>query len=181
MNVRTVQRAERGETIAAEFLQDLAAALDVPLEMLRVEPEEMLKQAQDFAMRYKVIPLVRIEHAHELKNCLTAGALQVESVTLDAQQREAVAELEQSLGDYLNLRRDLQPIERHRAFDDLQGPIAQLQGMGLIVAAGVEQMRLRSESIPEPWTMEVLYVMISLASDPKLAVAREKNRQISFA
>jgi transcriptional regulator with XRE-family HTH domain len=181
VNVRTVQRAERGEMIAAESLQDLAAALDVPLEMLRVDPEDMLKQAEEFAKRYKVIPLARIEHAHELKNCLTAGALQMETVALDAPQREVVAELEQALGDYLNLWRDLQPIERHRAYDDLQRPIEQLQAMGLVVAAGVEELRLRSDKTPDPWTMEVFYVMISLASDPKLAVARERKRQISFA
>ena len=76
---------------------------------------------------------------------------------------------------------ELEPVQRHEAFSDLQKHLDELSALGLVVGAGTETLRLRSEHIEKPFPMEFLYLMISKASEPKLAIARERNRRISFA
>jgi transcriptional regulator with XRE-family HTH domain len=180
VDVRTVQRAEKGEPVSAESLQAIAGALDVSIELLRLDPEDVMRQVQDFEKKYKVIPLTRIERAYDLRNCIGSGAMELDFVPLDDEQQRTVAEFEQALKDWKMIWSDLEPIQRHEAFSDLQKHLDQLSDLGLVVAAGTETLRLRSEHIEKPLPMEFLYLMISNESDPKLAIARERNRRISF-
>jgi hypothetical protein len=55
-----------------------------------------------------------------------------------------------------------------------------LTGFGLIVAAGNEPLRLRSEHIEQPFTIDVLHVVISKASAPKLFAMRNRTAPVQF-
>jgi hypothetical protein len=56
-----------------------------------------------------------------------------------------------------------------------------LAGFGLIVAAGNEPLRLRSEHIDnKPFTIDVLHVVISKASEPKLFAMEIEPRRSNF-
>jgi transcriptional regulator with XRE-family HTH domain len=180
IDVRTVQRAEKGEPIGAESLQAIAGALDTSMALLQLDPEDVMRQLQEFEKKFKVIPLVRIERAYDLRNCIGVGAMELDYVPLNDEQQQAVAEFEQTLKDLTMIWSDLEPIQRHDALRDLQIHVDELHGLGLVLAAGTETMRLRSEHIDKPFTMECLYLMISTEAEPKLAVARERNRPISF-
>jgi hypothetical protein len=55
-----------------------------------------------------------------------------------------------------------------------------LAGFGLIVAAGNEPLRLRSEHIEQPFTIDVLHIVISKASEPKLFAMRDRTAPVQF-
>jgi hypothetical protein len=55
-----------------------------------------------------------------------------------------------------------------------------LAAFGLIVAAGTELLRLRSEHIPDGFTIDVLHIVISKASEPKLFAMRERSTPVQF-
>lgn len=181
VDARTVQRAERGESISAESLLAIAGALDVPTEMLRLDPEEVMREVKESEKKYKVLPLVTIERAHDLRNLIGVGAMELDCVPLDAEPQRAVAEFEQALKDWSMIWSDLEPIQKHEALEDIQKHLDELRGLGLIVGAATETLRLRSENIEKPFTMDFLYLMISTEGNPRTAVARERNRRISFA
>jgi transcriptional regulator with XRE-family HTH domain len=181
VDVRTVQRAEKGDQISAESLQALAGALDALVEMLRLEPKDVMRQVREFEKRYKFIALTRIERAYDLRNFIGSGAMELDYVALDDQQQRAVAEFEQALKDWTMIWGDLEPIQKHEAFGDIQKYVDELQALGLIVAAGTETLRLSSENVGNPFAMEFLYLMVSKKSEPMLTIARERNRKISFA
>ena len=55
-----------------------------------------------------------------------------------------------------------------------------LAGFGLVVAAGNEPLRLRSEHIDKPFTIDVLHVVISKASEQKLLQCGTEQRRFNF-
>jgi hypothetical protein len=55
-----------------------------------------------------------------------------------------------------------------------------LAGFGLIVAAGSDPLRLRSEHIEKPFTIDVLHLVISKASEPKLFAMRDRTAPVQF-
>ena len=57
---------------------------------------------------------------------------------------------------------------------------ATLAGFGLVVAAGNEPLRPRSEHIEKPFTMDVRHVIISKASEPKLVATRDRTAPMQF-
>ena len=181
VDVRTVQRAEKGEPISAESLQAIAGALDVSIELLRVDPEELHQQVQEFQKKFKFLNLARVERAFDLRDAMHAGAMQLDCVQmLNDEQQLLVAQFEQMIKDWKMIWDDLEPVQRHDAFLDIQRNIDELRACGLVLAAGCETLTLKSGSIPEPFDMEVLYVVISTEVEPKLIVARERNRRVSF-
>jgi hypothetical protein len=55
-----------------------------------------------------------------------------------------------------------------------------LAGFGLIIAAGNEPLRLRSEHVEKPFTIDVLHVVISKASEPKMFAMRDRTVPVQF-
>ena len=139
-----------------------------------------MRQVQELEKQYKLIPLVRIKRAHDLRNCIGLGGMELDYVPLNDDQQRAVAEFEQGLKDWTEMWGDLEPIQRHEALVEIQKSIDELHELGLVVGVGTETLRLRSEHIEKPFTIDCLYVMISTEADPKLTVARERSRRINF-
>jgi hypothetical protein len=64
-----------------------------------VDPEDVMRQVREFEKKFKVIPLVRVERAYDLRNCIGAGAMEFDYVRLNDEQQQAVAEFEQAFQD----------------------------------------------------------------------------------
>jgi transcriptional regulator with XRE-family HTH domain len=183
VSLRTVQRAEEGQIIAAESLQALAGALDVTQELLRTDLDAAAFEAavKETKSRYKLIALQRLERGNDLRQFMPADAYQVDRVDVaDEAAEDAIALLDQQLKDLGDLWRDLEPLQRHEALKDVQREIDALRSLGFVVTAGVDQMRLRSEHAQEAFTMTVLHVVVAPTSEPKLFAMRDKTAQVSF-
>jgi len=177
IDVRTIQRAERGTKLSADSLQALAAAFDLTVDQLRKPP----KPLADAADRFKMIRLNRIERAADLRNLLPTGACQFgyDGITDEAHE-DAIAEFQRDLDDAGNLWSDLDPVQKLELLRSMEHHLNTLAGFGLIVAAGNEPLRLRSEHIEKPFTIEVLHVVISKASEPKLFAMRDRTAPVQF-
>ena len=176
LSERTIQRAEDGESLSAETLQSLAGALNVSVEDLREPP----KAAEELANKYEVIKLSRIDRASDLRRYMPADALQIGYDGLNDEQEDAIAELQQELKDYGDIWRDLEPVQQRQAIKEMQNRIAELERLGLVVAAGTDVVRLRTGE-GAPFSMEVLRVVISKADEPKLFAIRDKTAAVRFA
>jgi len=183
VEVRTVQRAEKGVRISAESLQAIAGALDVSVEDLRSAPGESKKEQQNVAERYKVVHLVLIERASAFRHLMTNDALSldyVDDITDGAQELE-IAGLEQLLRDCLDGWKDLEPMQRPEALQPIQHQLDKLKEFGMIVAAGTEKMQLRSASDEKPFSMDVLHILVSKSTEPKLFLVHERNREVCLS
>lgn len=177
IDVRTIQRAERGTKLSADSLQAVAAAFDLSVDELRKPP----KPIADAKARFKLIRLSRIERAADLRNLLPTGACQFgyEGIT-DEVQEDAIAEFERDLNDAGNLWSDLDPVQKLELLRSLEHHFTALAALGLAVAAGSEPLRLRSEHIENPFRIDVLHVVISKASEPKLFAMRDRTAPVQF-
>ena len=93
---------------------------------------------------------------------------------------DAIAEFQRDLDDAGNLWSDLDPVQQLELLRSMEHHFTTLAGFGLIVAAGSEPLRLRSEHIEKPFTMDVLHVVISKASEPKLFAMRDRTAPVQF-
>ena len=177
IDVRTIQRAERGEKLSADSLQALAAAFDLTVDELRKPP----KPLADAKERFKVIRLTRLQRATDLRDFLPGGACQLnyEGIADDAQQ-DAVAEFERDLSDVGDVWSGLDAVQKLDLLRSFEHHFAILAGFGLIVAAGSEPLRLKSEHVEKPFSIDVLHIVISKASEPKLFAMRDRTAPVQF-
>ena len=79
--------------------------------MLRVDPEDVMRQVQDFEKQYKVIPLTRMERAYDLRNCIGSARW---SLICASGLRAATGspEFEQARKDWTMMWSDLEPVRR---------------------------------------------------------------------
>ena len=112
-----------------------------------------------------MIRLNQIERAADLRNLLPTGASQFgfDGITDEAHE-DAIAEFQRDLDEAGNLWSDLDPVQKLELLRSMEHHFTTLAGFGLIVAAGSEPLRLRSEHIEKPFTMDVLHVVIAKAS-----------------
>lgn len=177
IDVRTIQRAERGTKLSADSLEALAAAFDLTVDQLRKPP----KPLADAADRIKLIRLQRIERPADLRNLLPTGACQFgyDGITDEAHE-DAIAAFQRDLDDAGNLWNDLDAVQRLELLRSMEHHFSTFAAFGLIVAAGNEPLRLRSEHIEKPFTIDVLHVVISKASEPKLFAMRDRTAPVQF-
>ena len=184
VSVRTVQRAEEGHPIGAESLQSIAAALDVGVELLKTNLEdpafqEAMRRAQS---RFVFIHLRPIARATEFRPFFPADAQQLDSVdAINEDAGDAIARLEQSLKDLGDLWRDLEPVQRHEALKELQVDIDKLTSLGMVITAGADTMRLKSQQSDIVFSLSVLRVVVAPAAQPKTFAVRDKTASVSFA
>lgn len=185
LSARTIQRAESEGDLGAETLLALAAVFEIAVaDLQRAWPtdDEMRVATQEAAKKYKLVPLTRVERASDLRNFMGAHAWQVDHVDgLTDEQEDEVAVLSELLRDYGDLWSDIGPTGQRDALKTIYESIERLQVGGLCVGIGLDAMTLVSRGSSEPWTMDVLRVLVSLAAEPKTAVLREKNCPVRFA
>ena len=178
VNVRTIQRAEDGHHISSETLAAIAGAFDISVDDLRKLP----KEAEEITGRYKVIELQKIEQAADLRHLMGAGAFHFDHTGVaDADHQQAIAEFHQELHDCGEMWTGMEPLHRYEALAALEGHVSRLHAFELVIGAATEELRLRlKQGNTEPFTMEVLRVLVSPASEPKLFLLRDKTAPVSF-
>lgn len=185
LSARTIQRAESDGELGAETLLALAAVFDISVADIQgtwPTDDEIREATREAAKKYKLIPLTRIERASDLRRFMGVHAWQVDHVDgLSEVQEDEVAVLAELLRDYGDLWSDFGPTDQRDALKTIYESIDRLQIGGRWVGMGLDAMRLVSRSAPEPWTMDVLRVLVSSAAEPKVAVVREKNCPVRFA
>jgi transcriptional regulator with XRE-family HTH domain len=181
VDVRTVQRAEAGKGVSAESLRAFAAALDVPLHTLQTPiptDEEVKRLAAEWNERYSLVPLTIIQHPTTLREFFgDSCALHFKGFVETGEQEMAAATLQEMLIDCGNLWPDLSPTERLEQWAFVAEQLEVLRGMGLVVTAGHEILRVRLNGIGEgtPMTWGNFYVMVAKRSEPKLYALRDKT------
>jgi transcriptional regulator with XRE-family HTH domain len=151
IDVRTIQRAERGGNLSADSLQALAAAFDLTVDALRKPP----KPLADAKERFKVIRLIRLEQATDLRDFLPVGGCQLNyEGTVDDAQQDAVAEVDRDLTDVGDVWPGVDAVQKLDLLRSLDHHFTILAGFGLIVAAGSEPLRLKSEHVEKPFSIK---------------------------
>ena len=128
-----------------------------------------------------MIRLNRIERVADRRNLLPTDACQFgfDGITDDAHE-DVIAKFQRDLDDAGNLSSDSDPVQKLELLRSMEHHFATLAGFGLIVATGSEPLRLRSEHIEKPFTIDVLHIVISKASEPKLFAMRDRTAPVQF-
>lgn len=178
VNVRTIQRGEEGHRLSDESLKSIAAAFDIGVDDLRKAP----KESEEITSRYKFIPIHKIERAADLRHLMGPDAFQFDYTgTTDPEHEQAIAEFHQELHDSGQCWGDLEPLQRHEALAALENHVTRLHELGLVIGVSTEDLRMRpqQEGI-QPFTMQILRVLVSTAAEPKLFLMRDKTEPVRF-
>lgn len=156
LNPRTIQRAEKGMGMSAETLLAIAGALDVPVEVLRTDPLDILARAfgvtkaeltpeyletrcKEAQAQYDTIELTEVTSSGVLSGVFDSNAMMFTCQSLDDAVRDAAAELKQLLHDLMDLAGELDA-ESQRAYErDAFAVVARLNALGQAVSVAVHQ------------------------------------------
>jgi transcriptional regulator with XRE-family HTH domain len=183
LDVRTIQRAEGGDLLAAETLQAIAGALDISVTDPCAETPDFDKLQAEFDARHGLVGLTIIDRASELEPLLSASEamyFQKRDLTQDAQE-DAAAAFEQTLQDTVHDWQEIGPLERREAVKQLQAKLAALRGSGLVISAGAERRRLAVPGTFKHVSLTILYVGVALVGSPLRGLVYDKTAPISFA
>ncbi len=181
VDVRTVQRAEAGRSLAIGTLRSLAAAFDTTIEALQLSEEEIAGVVDAFTKLYTVIEMRAVTRSCDLGELLAGThALFFQRIgELTERQLDQIAVLEDLLRDYLDIWSDMDGAGRRDAEKSLYACVASLHESDMSVSFGTENMGMRVRE-GKPFRMPVLYIAITKGRVPMLAVARPKDMPISF-
>ena len=190
-SARTIQRAEGGRGMTAETLTAIAGALDVSVDDLRrdvvaelaaevgVRREDLTPDAierhthareEQFHKEHMVVPVARVMNLDDIARLDNAHGVQFAVLELEESIRDTAAELEQQLIDYVDVARDLEPLDRHRERKRALELVQKLEGLGCRVAIG-------SSSVPFKFgngtrmEMSLVHVVVTSVAGFKAAVA----------
>jgi hypothetical protein len=182
VDVRTVQRAEAGNSVSAESLRAFAAALDVPLATLQTaitSDEEVNRVAAAWNERYSLVPLTIVDNANTLRDFFgDSCALHFNTCGLETKEQElAAATLQETLIDCGHIWSDLSPTERLDWWGFVAEHLTALHDLGLVITAGHEILRVKLNGAGDgtPMTWGNFYVMVAKQTEPKLFALRDKT------
>ena len=162
-SARTIQRAEGGRGMTAETLTAIAGALDVSVDDLRrdvvaefaaevgVRREDLTPDAierhthareEQFHKEHMVVPVARVMNLDDIARLDNAHGVQFAVLELEESIRDTAAELEQQLIDYVDVARDLEPLDRHRERKRALELVQKLEGLGCRVAIGADALQV---------------------------------------
>lgn len=184
---RTVQRLESGGPVAAETLQAIAGAFDVDVRELtepRVNewsPEEVQK-LEGLKKRYSFVPLEVVERASQFEVSQGSHGMMWNTVPLEThEQEDAAARLHESMTDVMDIANEVGPVNRLEAFRGMLQDVEALRNLGLVVAIGTHETRLKAVKEGDaPTRFSFLVVLLSKVSDPKTVAMLDKTKPLSF-
>jgi hypothetical protein len=143
--------------------------------------EEDARKLAEQLGRYKVIPLTKVDSTSDLRHAIGVDALHMGwSDGLSTEQQQAAAVLKDLLRDYLDIWNDLTATNQVEALSTIQQELDRLAALDLVTTFGVETLRLKSDTVPDPFSMDTLYIFVSKGSEPKLFAMREKGQPFRF-
>jgi transcriptional regulator with XRE-family HTH domain len=195
LDVRTVQRAERGRGMSAETLQAIAGALDVSIEDLRfdvleklgqalgvprdeVTPELVAAKAEEIRERYVFVPLTVVRARADLDPIYGSMALSFDCKDSDDRVRGMAAELESYLHDLMDVAGELDAVARWEMLEGAFALVEKLTAVGQAVAVGLHHATLAPRNgSPMKWT--VFFAVVCPASTPTTVAAIPKGAVFS--
>jgi DNA-binding XRE family transcriptional regulator len=187
VSVRTVQRAEGGESPNPNNLACIAEALEI-------EPTELLDEATDAGggtppgppkadQSSAPIPveLYHVSNGNELLRCVDGSlALHADArAVTDPSDAEAIGGILDALRDYLDIGSDMSFADQLRYGVDMTSEISALKDHGWWVFAGKKRHKLCSADFgsPIPW---VTCVVIVARADDSIVERREDGEPAAF-
>jgi len=138
VNVRTMQRVERGEGASCETLKALANAFDMDVSALLAAPPTEAGTASK--AQPTVMFLGRVRTGRELFNIVGGGEVySYDNYELPDDNVEVVAHFFQDIRDWCDLWNEIEPADRVRVPHDFNARIAELEEHGLGVFAGSQR------------------------------------------
>ncbi|QDE69817.1 hypothetical protein BHS09_24120 [Myxococcus xanthus] len=196
INVRTVQRVERGEGAGKESLLAIASALEVSIDDLRTDPRQELaqlfgvapyeitpeflaKKAEEAKGKYETVSLAIASTAAGLDAIFDVDAMRLDCISDLEAVKDVAAELEEFLTDLLDVSEECGAVQRRKYAKAAFEIVQQIQEMGSVVSIGVDSHRLSlagGESVP--W--RTLYVVVAPSDQAKTAAIVERNMKVRF-
>lgn len=195
---RTVQRAEEGRGMSAETLQAIAGALDVAIDELRSNPleevarllgvplsevtdeliETKIAEAKD---RYRTFPLTIVRTSADLAVARDGDAMHFNCVVASEPARDVAAELESFLGELLDMRGELGPLDIREYEKQMFEIVERLDTLGCAVSVGMDQHSLRLGNGETITSWRTAYVIVAPAAEARTVAVIEKCAPMKFA
>ncbi len=178
---RTIQRIESGTPVLAESLLCLAAAFDVPVDLLQAPTPEQVaaeNEAKRVLSERTVVPLRPIGRASDFEP-LFGGihAHRIDRVPLTTTESEdAYAELQELVRDIGDIWSDVEVAHRMDLIRSLQPTLDTLTKLGFVVSAGTGDLHSPALRM----NVTCLFVFVSTADEPKLAASVPKKMDFTF-
>lgn len=192
---RTIQRAEEGKGLSAETLQAVAGALDVPIELLRLDardylgsvlgvpreqitPELVAARIAEANARFTKVPLIVLRAPSDLAVVYEAYALRFDTRSISEEAQDLAAELHQSIFDLMEIGRDVGPQQQREFMKDAFDQVTKLNSIGCATSIGLHRhlLRIRGEDQSKPampWA--TLYVIVTPLDNAPPFAAIEKS------
>jgi transcriptional regulator with XRE-family HTH domain len=196
IDVRTVQRAERGELVEATTLQWIAQAFRIPLELLcfdvdeaiakelgvskeEVTPELVAEHMKQLKKKYATVTLTHVKAPSDLAVLFEADGAVFECQSEDDGARDLAAELEQWLSDLADLGAGSDAVQRRDWEKQVFAVTERLDALGFAVLVGVWCHGIRAGDGPVmPW--RTLYVIVAPKERAAKVAIVEKTQRLSF-
>jgi transcriptional regulator with XRE-family HTH domain len=189
VDVRTIQRAERGQPLALESLRALAASFDVTVEALSMSHEEATRLNEDFRKNYSSIPLEPLTEKTAVNELLGHHLFSLERVgQLSDEQADLLAELEQMFEDCLDIWGEVGAIRRREYEQTIHDLIGSLRASGVSLSYGSEKMNLKLPVVGDlkpadpnaVMRWRALWVVAVAKESPLRMLVREKGQGIGL-
>ena len=156
VSVRTIQRAEAGESASFETLRAIANAFEVDVAELLAPPSTGTKPTGDAKIKF----LLRIRSGIELFKIVgnsNAGLFEHDEFEAPI-DTEMTASFVQDIHDYLEIWADVEPADRVRVPHEFTGRIRELEEIGLWLFAMRDKQGFPVGKEVMPLDVAVLYV-----------------------
>ena len=185
LTARTVQRAEKGQSLTPETLTAIAGAFDVSVDDLRVDAAAVIaahigvskeeltdervqawldQQRKELTAKYHMVPMTRIEAPSAFDALSGTFGLRMQIVSGTEEAHDVAAELRQALEDYVDLADDVGPLGLRDMAKDALEIVRRLERLGCAVSIGRfdEPLRFKDGSRD---TWPVGCIVVALAED----------------
>ncbi len=187
VEVRTVQRVERGLGVSAETLLALSSVFDVDIDVLRADQTvakqlglgegaavtDIEKKLTEIVDRYGRVQMTVVKRSADLHSIFDAEVLQFQCRVVDEPLQNKIAELKQYFSEVLDLH--LEPAQQPDAARDAFKLVKELEMAGVAVSVAVSR-RVMSVlgTRRRPW--RVLYIVVAPVAEPCPMVLYDKTQ-----
>lgn len=172
IQLRTVQRVEKGEGASVETLGALANAFEISIDMLQADyatmADQVQKQQEEFQKAHEVIPLAPVNSSADLNVMADAQASQFHCFPEGDVIQDAFAALQANVRDMVDIWDDVDPVSHRDWIRSAFAQIEELRKRGAIVGVGRGQRTWRGVRF------KVLYVVAMPQDDVREFIAVER-------
>lgn len=178
IDLRTVQRVEKGETPNTETLGALANAFDTTIDALHTDWIQLLKQAQERELEktHHIVPVMPVTRVGDLELIGSTDAYLMHCSADDEAVRLTSAQLQTHLTDLRGLWNDVGAVEREEYLKEAFEFVRELKEQGYSVSFGTCMHRIGASKASE---LRTLCVMVWPRGQEQERVAIPKGQGLS--